>query len=319
MKKINKIIGLSLIVFMVLLTLTGCSSNKNDDAKLKIVTTIFPPYDFSRAIVGNDNKDVSIKMLLKPGAESHSYEPSVQDIKDIENSDIFIYIGGESDVWVDRILESLHTDKTKVVRLMDYINLKEEEITPEMQQAEDEEEAEEIEYDEHIWTSLRSSTKLIEAIKDKIIELDPDNEQAYKSNAESYIAAINSLDNDFKEVVKNGKRKTLVFGDRFPFRYFVDDYNLKYYAAFPGCASQTEPSVQTITKLIDKVKNENIPVVFYIEFSNKLVANSISEQTGAKTLLFHSAHDITQTDFDKGTTYIDLMRDNLKNLKEALK
>lgn len=316
MKRVFKILIVTLVL-TGLVFITGCDKKK-DDGKLTIITSSFPGYDFARAIT-KDNKDITVKMLLKPGSEMHNYEPTPQDIKDIKNSDIFIYVGGDSDEWIDDILDNIDVKKTKVVKLMRLVDLVEEEHVEGMEAEEDvvnEEEA--PEYDEHVWTSPKNAITITKKLTKIIVGLDEDNKSIYEENSSKYISELESIDNRIEEVVKNAKRKEIVFGDRFPLRYFADDYNLKYYAAFPGCSEQTEASSKTITYLINRVKKDKIPVVFHIELSNEKIAKTIAKETNAKVLEFKSAHNISQKDFDAGVTYVDIMNDNIKVLKEAL-
>ena len=312
MKNIYKITIVT-ITFISLLCLNGCSINNNNN-KLTIIASSFPGYDFARAIT-KDSNNIEVKMLLNPGTEMHNYEPTPQDIIKINNSKMFIYVGGDSDEWINDIIGDIDTSKTKLVKLMDLVNVVEEEHVKGME-VEDEEE--ETEYDEHVWTSPKNAITIINKIKDIIIDIDKDNQNLYENNALNYINKLNVIDNEIKNIVNNGKRKEIIIGDRFPFRYFTDEYNLSYYAAFPGCSEQTEASAKTISFLIDKVKNDNIPVVFHIELSKGNIAKTISEETGAKVLEFNSAHNISQKDFDRGVTYIDIMNNNIKALKEAL-
>lgn len=306
---------------LFVLLITGCSAQKEqpsqNDTKdqLKIVTTIFPPYDFASQIAGGK---ASVSMLLPPGAESHSYEPTPQDILKIQKCDVFIYTGGDADVWVDNILSSMDTSKMTIIKMMDCVPTVEEQVVEGMQPDEDEAEADGPEYDEHVWTSPANAMKITQAISDALCKLEPDNKAYYQKNTEDYIAKISKVDQEFKDIVSHASRKTIVFGDRFPLRYFADEYGLKYYAAFPGCSTETEPSVNTIKYLVDKVNTEKIPVVFYIEFSNHKTADSICEATGAKALMFQSCHNVTQEDMDSGKTYVDIMTENAQKLKEAL-
>ena len=322
MKKISNILLVFVVAVFSIVSLTGCNKNKDNENKLTIVTTNFPSYDFARAVV-KDNKDVELKMLLKPGAESHDFEPTPQDIIDIKNSDLFIYTGGESDEWISDILDDIDTDKTKVIKMMDLVDTLEEEIVEGMEDEEHEEEEEhhdeeEVEYDEHVWTSPVNAIKIVNALKGEVVSIDNDNKKVYEDSAKEYTDKLEKIDNEFKDIVKNAKRKEIIFGDRFPLRYFVDEYNLKYYAAFPGCSAQTEASAKTISYLVDKVKEDKIPVVFHIELSNGKIAEAISKETGAKVLEFNTAHNISQKDFDAGVTYVDIMEENTKVLKEAL-
>ena len=319
MKKITPLfLGMAL-----LLTSCDISSGKSGDSdKLSIVTTNFPPYDFVREIA-DDN--VEITMLLEPGSESHSYEPTPQDIIKIQESDLFIYVGGEGDVWVDTILDSMDKPLNTIV-LMDEVEAVTEEIVEGMEHEHehehdencDHDHSEEAELDEHVWTSPENAIKIVESIRDELCSIDEENSGTYKTNADAYLKELNALNDDIKEIVKTGKRDTVVFGDRFPMRYFADCYDISYYAAFPGCSTDSEPSASTIAFLIDKVKEENIPVIFSIEFSNQKVAKTISEATGAKIYEFHSCHNVTSDDFKNGASYLSLMTRNAEVLKEAL-
>ena len=301
----------------------------NDTAdKLSIVTTIFPQYDFARQVAG-DKADIT--MLLGPGEESHTYEPTPQDIIEIQNADIFIYVGGESETWVDGILDSFDSSNLEVINMMNIVDVVEEEIVEGMEHDEEEHEenivvetvdtadrAEEGEYDEHVWTSIDNAQIITQAIADAICEKDEVNTAYYRGNCEKYLAELSNLKKEFNRIVKNAQRKTVVFGDRFPMRYFTDEFGLEYYAAFPGCSEQSEPSAGTVAFLIEKIKEENIPAVFYLELSNQKIAKTISESTGAKTLLFDSCHNVTMEQFLDGVTYIDLMNENAKALQKAL-
>jgi len=318
---------LAILMALILTVCFSTCSKKSNEAesaaaaagKINVTTTIFPPYDFVRQIAGDK---VNLKMLLPPGAESHSYEPTPQDIIAIQNSQLFIYVGGDSDAWVTRILGTLDKDKIKVVTLMDCVETVEEETVEGMQ--DDEEEAEEegaakqVEYDEHVWTSPRNAIMIVEKITDALCKLDPPNADFFRGNESDYINQLTYLDQEFKDVVNNAKRKEIIVGDRFPFRYFVDAYGLKYYAAFPGCSTETEASAATIAFLIDKVKSDKIPVVFHIELSNDKIADTIAEATGAKVLELDAVHNVSKKDFDSGKTYLDFMNNNVKALKEAL-
>lgn len=303
-----------LFILVIFIGLSGCDT-KEDNKKLKIVSTSFPGYDFTRAII-KDVSNIEVKMLLKPGSELHDFEPTPKDIKDIKNSDIFIYVGGDSDEWIEDILSEINQKKTKLIKLMDLIETKEEEIVEGMEKEDDEEE--EKEYDEHVWTSPINAIIITSKLKDEIIKKDPDNKELYLKNSTNYINALNEIDEEISEVVNNAKRKELIFADRFPLRYFVDRYNLSYYAAFPGCSEKTEASAKTIAFLIDKVKKDEIPIIFHNELTNGKIAETIKKETNAKVLEFNSLHNVSQEQFNKGITYIDIMKDNIKALKEAL-
>lgn len=315
MKKLVK----SAIIILTLL-LTGC--DKTDNNQINIVTTIFPGYDIAK-VVGE--KNVNVKMLLKPGSESHSYDPTPKDIIDIRNSDIFIYNGGESEEWVEDVLIDI-SPNTKVIKLMDLVVLKEEEIIEGMQHVESDHDHEDSnhehhdeEYDEHVWTSPINYIKFINEFNNQIQIVDKKNSEIYEKNANEYIVKLTKLDALIRSIVSESKNKELIFGDRFPFRYFVDEYNLTYRAAFPGCSEDTEASAKTIAYLIDYVQTNQIPVVFHLELSNQKITNTIIETTSAKKLEFHSAHNVSKNEFESGVTYYDIMKKNVENLKEALK
>lgn len=317
MKKIKGLI-LTLVLIIGILFITGCKKSNSDN--LMILVSNFPSYDFVRAITKNSN--IEIKMLLKPGEDMHDFEPTPQNIIDIEKSDLFIYVGGESDDWITDILEDNNIDKNKIMRLMDMVEAKEE-IIEGMDESEDEDEHEheaedEKEYDEHVWTSPKNAITIVEKLRDKIISLNKDNSMNYTTNAYNYITEISKLDIQFKNMINSSKRKEIIFGDRFPMRYFTDEYGLVYYAAFKGCSHATEASAKTISFLINKVKEDKIPVVFKIELSNGNIANTISDATGAKVLEFSSLHNISESDFSQGLTYVDIMKKNYDALKEAL-
>jgi zinc transport system substrate-binding protein len=294
------------------------TSGKNADT-VSVVATIFPPYDFVRAIAGDK---VQLSMLLPPGAESHSFEPTPQDIITIQNSDVFIYIGGAADVWVGRILETLDTSNIKVLAIMDTVAVVEEEIVEGMEEEEDPLLAlgiePEPEYDEHVWTSPKNAQRIVQAIAGVLCEADRANAAIFRQNAQAYIKSLDELDQEFQAVVDGAKRRTIVFGDRFPFRYFADAYGLSYFAAFPGCSTETEPSAATVAFLINKIRAEKIPVVFHIELSNERMADTIAEETGAKKLLLNACHNISKRDFDQGVTFLEIQRANVPRLREAL-
>ncbi len=295
------------------LLITGCSTDtaeEKDPSKLQIVCTSFPAYDFAREIAGDR---AQIKLLIKPGAEVHSYEPAPKDIIAIQESDLFICNGGESEEWV----ESLIDGSVNVLRMMDCVETVTE-SSEGIYAAEDEDDGGEEELDEHVWTTPVNAAKICYALCDKLAEADPGHMNEYMLNYEVYNAKLMELDIEIRTTVLNGVRKTLVFADRFPMRYFSREYGLTCYAAYPGCASQTEPAAKTVAFLIDHVREENIPAVLYMEFSNEKMADVICEDTGCKKLPFYSAHSVTAKQFSEGVTYLDLMRMNIETLKEAL-
>ncbi|GHS99946.1 hypothetical protein AGMMS50276_24580 [Synergistales bacterium] len=305
------------VVILVLLLCAAVSSPAcaavRKEKKLNIVTSAFPPYDFTRSITGDR---AEIFMLLKPGSEPHSFDPSPSDIIKIRDCDLFVYVGGESDSWVNGILESLSANEKKpeILRLIDSVNAVKDELMEGMTSYE-----EELGYDGHIWTSPANAKKIVKTLSDTICRLDRRNAKLYQRNADSEIARIDELDAAFRTIVDVGVRRTIIFADRFPFRYFTDYYNLNYYAAFPGCSSETDAGALTVSFLINKVRSEKIPVVFFVEFSNEKMADVvISVVPTTKKLLLHSAHNVSKADFEGGATYISIMKRNLENLKEAL-
>ncbi len=324
--KVKRIIA----IFVIILLLCGCGADHEDfsqNDKPLVIATIFPQYDFLRQICG-DRADV--RMLIRPGSESHNYDPSPTDIITISHAALFVYAGGDSDAWVQKLLQSDELANVTSVALTDLVPTVAEEITEGMQHSHDHDEDDEhhdgtedgheheLEYDEHVWTSPKNAAIICNRLCEYMCAADSANADAYRANSANYVEKINELDALAADTVKNAVRKTIVFADRFPVRYFTEEYGLKYYAAFPGCAAETEPSPSTLIFLIDKVRSENIPVVFYREFSNEKVADLVCESTKAKKLLFHSCHNVTADEFESGVTYVDIMRNNLNNLKEAL-
>lgn len=310
-------------LFLILLTiflLTGCGPlQPQQKEKTQIVATIFPLYDFAREIAG---EDAEVKMLLKPGAEVHSYEPTPQDIIAIQNCDVFLYIGGESDEWVRNVLESIDTTDMQVVALMDCVDAAEEAENGFAWNGEhdhdDAHEHEEMEYDEHIWTSPRNAVKMVKAISEALQAADEAHASGYGERAGRYTGQLTALDEALTETVNNAERKLVIFADRFPFLYLVRDYGLDYYAAYPGCSSEAEPSAATVAAIIEEVKETGVPAVFYIELSNHLMANTIAEATGAEELLLHSCQNVSRDEFRQGEGYLSLMERNVRSLQRAL-
>ncbi len=309
-----------LLILLLLLPLSGCKGGcyESGSGELSIVTTVFPAFDFAREIAGDM---ASVCLLIPPGSESHSFEPTAQDILRIQNCDLLICNGGESEVWLEDMLEGMEGDIPTVV-MMDCVPTLEEEVKEGMQAAEHEHgEAEahdhEMEYDEHVWTSPRNAALISQAISDRLCAIDPDNALYYSSRCNRYCDSLLSLDDDFRTLFQQAGHPTMIFADRFPVRYFVEEYGLDYYAAFPGCAEQAEPSARTVAFLIDMVRQEHTPAVFYIEFSNHKMADVICEDTGCKKLLFHSCHNVTRQQLDEGISYLKLMQGNLETLMEA--
>lgn len=297
------------ILLCLCLMLCGCTAQPekpHDETKLQIVCTSFPAYDFAREIAGDR---AELTLLIKPGSEVHSYEPTPKDMIRIQESDLFICNGGESEQWA----ETLITPKLNTIYMMDCVDTVEESADG-IYNAEDGE----PELDEHVWTSPLNAIKISEEICNALCKLDTDNAEAYKTNLAAYKAQLMALDREFRQVIKNSGKHTLVFADRFPMRYFALEYGLDCYAAFPGCSSETEPSAKTVAYLIDRVREDKIPAVLYMEFSNQKMADVICEDTGCNKLPFYSAHSVSAEQFGQGVSYLDLMRINLNSLKEAL-
>ena len=305
-----------------------------ESKKLSLVCTSFPPFDLARSVAGDQ---AELTMLLKPGAESHTYEPTPQDIKKIAEADLFITVGGENDAWVDHLLDSLGDKKPEIFKLVEAVDTVEEELVEGME-AEDEHEHEhesshkidkdeakheaneddEHEIDEHVWTAPKNFSLMAEKLASRLAEMDPEHAERFAENARTTAQQFDKLDKEIRQIVDHAKRKTLIFADRFPLRYFADAYGLDYFAAFSGCSVNTEASPKTVAFLIDKVKEEKIPVVFSIEFSSGQMADAVCEATGAKHRIFHSCHNISADELARGETTLSLMEKNLEVLKEAL-
>lgn len=318
----------SLLSALVLaVSLAGCAARPapEDDGRLRIVTTLFPYYDFARAVAG-DRADVTL--LLSPGREAHSFEPTPLDAVTISRADVFIYNGGEGEVWVDDMLDSVGENIESVLRMMDFVSAREEEFSEGMQDAEthdhdehgehDHADSDEIEYDEHIWTSPANAIVLCRAVAETLCAADTENADFYRANCEDYCAQLSALDADFRALREGAARDLLVFADRFPFLYFCKEYGLNYRAAFHGCSSDTEPSLATLKYLIDKVNEEHIPVVYTVDLNSQKIAEAVSECTGARIERLWSMQTVSRADFDAGETYITLMERNYEALKGGL-
>jgi len=295
-----------------------------NDGRLNVVVTAFPAYDFVRQIVGEQGLQdrVNLTMLLSPGAESHSFEPSPRDMITIMNSDVFIYVG-ESEQWVERILRSMNTDEMTVFAITGPVELLLNEHEHEHGPTCDDPDCFDDHlfcslFDEHVWTSPQNAILIVRALTELLSAADPSNAYLFRQNAAVYIRELEQLHVAFAELVAGARRHTLVFGDRFPIRYFAEAYGLTWHAAFDGCSTQTDPSPARIASLINVVRDERIPVVFHIELSNERIADVIVEATGARKLLFHTAHNVTRQDFNSGLTYLEIMRRNIDNLRIAL-
>lgn len=293
------------------------TSNNNNTEKIKVTASNFASYDFLRAIIG-DNDNIELTFLLGTGKDAHSYDPTAQDLITIQNSDLFIYIGGEMEKWADRVLPTLDTSNTKIICVADDIKtIDEQEIDGAEPEEEDEEEGA---FDEHIWTSPDNAITMVNTLEKSMEEIDSSNSSKYKQNAENYIAKIKNVDKQIQEIVDNKKRDRLVFGDKMPMQYFINYYKLQVSAAFSGCSTETEPSSKTIAYLVNKAKEEETPVILYIELNNGKVANTIANEVGngCKAMQIQTLHNVSKTDFDNGETWVSLMERNLDVLKAAL-
>ena len=343
--KTRKIRGgtwLALAVMFLFCLLSGCGRAESGEEpgdgeggrKLKVAATLFPYYDFVRQVAGDQ---VELSLVIPAGMDSHSFEPTPRDIRTMQEADVIIANGGAMEHWVDQVVDSFDREDQTVVIMMDHVDAVEEEIVEGMEHSdeghghvhvhedgeedghlEEDESQYEIEYDEHIWTSPVNAMRMVDVIAETLTERDPDHGAMYQAGAAAYLEELERLDKEFREVRDSAVHDMIVMGDKFPLRYFADAYGLRYRAAFSGCSSDTEPSARTIAYLIDKVKEEGLPVIYYLELSSHRVAEIIGEETGAVPLLFHSCHNVTRRQFEEGVTYLELMEQNVKNLREGL-
>ena len=340
----KRIIPLCLALVMTVGLLAGCGKQNeqtaSDETRLRVVTTIFPEYDWVREILGDKADNAEVTMLLDNGADLHSYQPTADDIVKISECDLFIYVGGESDDWVDDALKNAANKNMKVINLLEALGerVKTEEVVEGMQEekhdhdhdhedadehddAKEHDHEEEAEYDEHVWLSLKNAQTLCSAISGVLQQIDPDNKDTYAANASAYIKKLSALDADYQAAVNAATRKTVLFGDRFPFRYLAEDYGLRYYAAFAGCSAESEASFETISFLAGKVDELNLPCVLTLEGVQHKIAETIVRNTAAKNqkvLMMDSMQSTTSKDAANGTTYLSVMERNLSVLKEAL-
>ena len=332
----------------MMLSLFGCGEARNQelntreesevaeaDQRLKIVASNFPCYDFARAITGGK---AEITMLIPPGNEVHSYEPTPQDMVTIGSCDLFLYTGGESDEYIEEILDSFSDRSFHTIKIMDFVTLYEEETIEGMQvrghshdhdssvpayeadEAENvhaHEQEEDEEYDEHVWTSPKNAIQIIKGMEEVISLMDQENAQSYEENAEHYMEEIAKLDKRFEQLFKDHKEQAVFVGDRFPFLYFAKEYGITYFAVFPGCNGESEPSAKTMAFFIEKAKQYQAKTIFYLELSNNQTAQAAAEAVGAGISEFHSCHNVTKEDFLKGVTYVELMEQNYNGLREA--
>lgn len=302
----KKIISIFLL-FVVTFAFCSCGEVERSTGKISVVTTIFPYYDFARGV---SKGTCDVDMLLKPGSDVHSFEPTPSDILKIKNADLFIYNGGESDEWVDSILESLgDIDKPVVMKMTDYVK-----PLTEMDadhHAEDEE-------DEHIWTSLDNAKTLVSKISDEVSKLDSKNKSIYHRNGLDYIEKISKVQSEIENTVNSSESKKIVVGDRFPLLYFATEFSLDWECAFPGCSTETEPSLDRLSKLTDTIEKDKIKTILKLEMSENKVADTLADETNTKVRTFYSAESVSKEDFANNITYVDLMERNNNALKEAL-
>lgn len=323
----KRVLSIIVTALLIMGCISGCSpsaaaaasSKSPDTKKLKIVATIFPEYDWVKNVLGDKSENAELTLLLDKGTDLHSFQPTAADILKISSCDLFIYVGGESDKWVDGALKEAVNKNMVVINLMQALGdaVKEEELVEGMQGEE-----EEKEYDEHVWLSLKNAATCVGKISEALQKLDSANADKYKANAASYTDKLNSLDKDYAKAVEDGKQKTLLFGDRFPFRYMTEDYKLKYYAAFIGCSAETEASFETISFLARKADELSLNSILTIEGSDKKIAETINSNTGRKNLkilTLDSLQSTTSENVKNGASYLSVMEKNLGILKEALK
>ena len=313
-----------IVLLLPVLLLTACGQvpdNAEEEDGIQVVASNFPAYDFARAVCG---EAAEVTLLLPPGAESHSYEPTPADILSVRDCDLFIYLGGESDTWVDTILTAVEPTGQQM-RMIDCVELLEEAHDHDHEHEHHDHEHEHaegvgevLEIDEHVWTAPANAAEITLQIGEKMGEIDPANGALYSENARAYAAEIHEVDHQLADFFAGVEHPVMLFGDRFPLQYFAEAYDVAYFAAFPGCSTQTEPSAATIAFLTDEVKAEGLSTVYYLEFSNHLVADSIAEATGVETALFHSCHNVSQEQLDAGVTYVSLMEGNLETLKRTM-
>ncbi len=313
----RKILCAVVAIALCLCCLTACTHTQTASEKYDIVTTVFPAYDFARAVAGDALK---IKMLITPGGEAHGFSPTLDDLACVQDCSLFIYTGGPTDAWADEQFRSgnLDTSRFSAFSMMDHVDLL---AIPEAMEAHGHEHDEHDhagDYDEHVWTSPANAVKLLADICEELCGLYPDLADTFRANTTAYTAKINACADEIRTLADNAQNKMLVFEDRFPFVYFCEQFGLSHTAAFGSCASNTEVSAATLDTLINTINNENIPCVLYLEFSKMTTADRIVQQTGCAKYEFHSYHNVTQEDFDNGVTYVDLMQRNTAVLKEAL-
>ena len=321
MKKIIAII-ISIVLTAVCLSACGTGSEQGTEAegKLKIVTDIYAVYDWTNRIMGDESEN-GVILLTDNGTDLHSYQPSAEDILDLTTCDVLIYVGGQSDAFIDDALKNSMNDDMKVVNMIDILgdSVREETLTEGMEAEEEEED--EVEYDEHVWLSLRNAEVICDSICEALIQADPENEELYRKNLEEYESELSALDAEFAEAVSEAGSRTLIFGDRFPFRYLTDDYGLEYFAAFPGCSADTDASFETVTTLAHKADEYEVPAILIIEGSDGKIAETVinsTENKDQKILTLNSMQSVNLSDLGQDDSYLSFMKENLDVIIEAL-
>ncbi len=341
MGRTGKILALAAAAALAL-ALAGCGQGSDSrepgngntgERPLKVAATLFPYYDFARQIGGDV---IDLELIVPAGMDSHSFEPTPADMRKFEEADVVILNGGVMEHWAQQVLESVGREDQTVVFMMDYVEAVEEELVEGMEESghshshgashdgheeghfHDDGHQEDIEYDEHIWTSPVNAIRFVEVITCVLCQEDPDHQAEFEAGRDRYVKELEEIHEGFCQVAADRKRNLIVVGDRFPFRYLADQYGFEYRAAFSGCGTDTEPSARTIAYLIDKVEQEGVPAVYYLELSSHRVSEIIGEETGAVPLLLHSCHNVTRSELESGVTYVELMRQNIENLRKGL-
>lgn len=316
-KKIHTLTAIG-VILLAIVTFAGCSLHNSESAinKIKVTASLFPQYDFARQIAGDK---AEISLLLPPGSESHTYDPSPADILKISSSDVFLYTGKEMEPWADQIISSVQNDKLIIADVSSGIDLIESGHHSHHHGEHNHLEHEhEHNLDPHIWLDLTLAAKMVDNIASAFCEKAPQNSSYYKNNAENLKQKLLELDADFNDMISASKRKSIVFAGRFAHLYFIKRYGLDYISAFDSCSTEAEPSVKKVAKILDFIEKNDIPAVYYEEFSEPKIANSIAEQTGVKTLKFSTLHNVTKEQLESGITFVELMRENLENLRQGL-
>lgn len=316
--KLFKALGITVAIIVIVCLAISCDSNKNENDKYSIVCTIFPEYDFVMNILGENSDLFDVTLLINNGTDMHSYQPTVADIAKITDCQLFVYNGSNSQNWVNNILKNINSKKTTAVSLVNELG---DSLCSQPTDLHDHDHEHDSDYDEHIWLSLKNAQSIVDILCREIVKIDPENSEIYRNNSEKYSSALSQLDEDFNNALETAKHNTLIFADRFPFVYLLEDYGIEYYAAFSGCTTESDAGVKTILSLSEKLKALGLPALMVIETSDQTVANTVIEQSkisGIEILTLNSCQSITKKQIDDGASYIDIMKTNLDNIKKAL-